>query len=218
MSPHPEPSLNSTSLKPKVLAKHRTSWSWMTSSAGSSTRSPASRRSDVTSLPAMPQGKMCSKYPRSGSILNASPCHVNPDEILTPTAPILRSPTHTPVSPGSPGRAETPWSAATSIIADSRPSTYLRAPRPRARSERTGYSTACRGPWKVTSPPRSVRWISAPRARSSCSGARRLRSAFLRCLPRVYVGGAAATARGRRRCRPCGPRPAAPGAGARRRT
>jgi len=56
-------------------------------------------------------------------MLKASPCHVNPDEILTPMAPILRSPTHTPVSPGSPRRAVTAWSAAAWIIVASSPST-----------------------------------------------------------------------------------------------
>ena len=45
------------------------------------------------------------KYRRSTSAFSATPCDVIHRRTCTPTAPTLRSPTHTPVSSRPPGRA-----------------------------------------------------------------------------------------------------------------
>ncbi len=49
----------------------------------------------------MPQGTICVNQDRSVVTFSAAPCRVTPCEICTPMAAILRSPTQTPVLPGS---------------------------------------------------------------------------------------------------------------------
>mmetsp|Transcript_22899 Transcript_22899/g.74601 ORF Transcript_22899/g.74601 Transcript_22899/m.74601 type:complete len:291 (+) Transcript_22899:1814-2686(+) len=101
------PLSNSAASYPKWLAKRSMSAAVTCSNGGALSR-PSSAASDVTSRSASPHGTIPRNIERSGSTLNASPCRLTPCETCTPTAPILRSPTHTPVIPGTRPRACTP--------------------------------------------------------------------------------------------------------------
>ena len=85
-----------------------------------------------------------------------------------------------PVDP-SPAESRSQNARAVLIAVSSSPRTYFAIPMPRSRKRRIGQTTSCPGPWKVTSPPRSVSMIGALSARSTCS---RPASATL-CIDRV---------------------------------